>query len=275
VTTIQAARSMLFVPGNRPDRFAKAAASGADLVVLDLEDAVPEDRKAQARDAVVAHLRAGGEAAVRINGLGTPWHEEDVSALRGLPHAIMLPKADASPDALRLIADFGSHGTPTLALVESAAGVLTSPELAATAGVERLVFGSLDLAAELGVDPESPTLSQARLALVLASAAAKISLPVDGVTVQIEDEAELSSHAALANALGFGGKLCIHPRQVEVVNAAFSPTAEDVAWAREIVSVVGAAGSGAGVVTLRGAMIDKPVIMRAQRILEASTRQVR
>ena len=253
--------TLLFVPGDRPDRFDKAVAAGPDLAVLDLEDAVAPDAKDAAREAVVGWLAGGGRAAVRVNALGTPDHDDDVAALAAFPVPVMVPKAE-DPDALVRLAERLHDETRLLALVETAAGVL-----AAVTAVERLVLGTFDLAAQLGVSPDDrEAMAGARHALVLASAAAGSAPPVDGVTGDVADEARLRDDLAYAVRLGFGGKLCVHPRQVPVARDAFLPSADDVAWARRVVD----AADGSAVVLVDGAMVDKPVVDRARRILARS-----
>ena len=260
------ARTLLFVPGHRPLLFDKAAAAGADLVVLDLEDAVPPAEKDEARRAVASWLAAGGVAAVRLNSSGTSWHDADVAALAGRTGVVMVPKAE-DPGLLAALAD-RLGGVALVALVETARGVLAAPAVAATPGVARLAFGSFDLAAELGVDPDDrEAMAPARGALVLASAAAGLAPPVDGVTQDLSDGQRLREDVTYAGRLGFTGKLCVHPRQVPVAAAALAPTDADVAWAR---SVVDAAGSGdGGAVSVDGRMVDRPVVERARRILGA------
>ena len=257
--------TLLFVPGDRPDRFAKAVAAGPDLVVLDLEDAVSPDAKGAARDHVVDWLSGGGRAAVRVNAPGTPGHDEDLRALSAAPVPVMVPKAEG-PAALAALAGRLHPDTAVLALVETAAGVLAAPSLAAVPGVTRLVLGTFDLAAQLGVSPDDrDAMAGARQALVLASAAAGLAGPVDGVTGAVGDDDRLRDDLAYAVRLGFGGKLCIHPRQVPVARQAFVPGPDEVAWARRVVD----AADGSGAVLLDGAMVDKPVVDRARRILAA------
>lgn len=261
--TLASARSLLFVPGDRPERFGKALASGADAVVLDLEDAVAVQKKELARDAVEGFLAAGGSAVVRINAGDTQWFAEDLVMAGRQRCAVMVPKA--TPAQLESVAAALSPGIPLIALVETATGVLESRDVCAVAGVVRAAFGSIDLSAELGVDPEDPdALRYARSALVMGSTAAGIAAPLDGVTTVVDGEETLASDARRAARLGFGGKLCIHPRQVAAVNDLFSPTADDVAWARSVVDA--AAGEGAWVVD--GRMVDKPVVQRAVQIME-------
>ena len=174
----------LFVPGDRPERFAKAAASGADAVICDLEDAVAPANKPSARSAVAGWLREH-RAYVRVNAAGTPWHERDVATLAGLPGLIgvMLPKAE-TPAEIRALG-----GVPVVPLVETAAGVENVAALATAPGVQRLAFGSIDFALDCGMDELDETLLYARSRLVLASRAARIEPPLDGVTAKLDDPA--------------------------------------------------------------------------------------
>lgn len=266
--TLDVARSFLFVPGSRPDRFDKAAACGADVVVLDLEDAVPADDKHAARAGVVAWLTGerrprGVLAAVRVNAADTPWHEADIAALLGTDASVMLAKAEAGP-GLRAL---GRSGRPVVALIETAVGVLDAREIAATPGVVRLAFGSFDLAAELGIDPvDAEALQAARSALVLTSAAAGLPGPIDGVRAAVEDQEGLATETERARRLGFTGKLCIHPRQIDTVDRLLGPTEIEISWASGILAAVPADG----VSLIDGQMVDKPVIDRARRIAAAA-----
>jgi len=253
--TVTDSVAVLFVPGDRPERFARAAATGA-LVVIDLEDAVRPGDKPAARDAARSWLAAGNRAVVRINGVGTEWHAADVAALSTVDGATaMLPKAE-EPAAIEALADALGPSPSVIALVETAAGVLNAARVALAPGVLRLAFGHLDLAAQLGVDPGST--------LVLASAAAGLPGPIDGVTTDLSDDGPLAADAAYARTLGFTGKLCIHPRQIAVVAGVFGPTADELAWATRIMS---AAGDTTAVVTVDGHMVDRPVVERARRLL--------
>lgn len=256
------ARSWLFVPANRPERFVKAVASGADLAVIDLEDAVPADRKESAREAAAAWLAGGGEAAVRINPADSEHHAGDVAALAGVAglRAVLLPMA-VSAESLAALHDRLGPDVPLVAQVETAAGLLAAVELARAPGVVRLAFGHLDFAADIDAAPVPEALAHAQSSLVVASRVAGIAGPVDSITTDLDDEATTRDDAARARRLGFTGKLCIHPRQVAAVNDAMSPTPEDVAWAERIV----AAGDGA--VRVDGQMVDAPVVARAERIL--------
>jgi citrate lyase subunit beta/citryl-CoA lyase len=255
---IAAARSFLFVPGHRSDRFAKAAAAGADVVVLDLEDAVGADRKDEARENVRAWLAEGHDAVVRVNAAGQPWHEDDLAAIAGRATAIMLPKAEDP----RQVAGVPAAVIP---LLETAIGIERASAICRVASVIRPTFGSVDLAAQLGVDHRShEALRHARSAVVLAAAAAGCGAPIDGVTTAVEDEAALRADVGHAVTLGFTAKLCVHPRQIATVNAGFTPSVAEVEWAKAVV----AAGSDGSVSVHNGQMVDRPVLLRAQALLE-------
>lgn len=256
----QAAQTFLFVPGDRPDRFDKALAAGADMVIIDLEDAVGPDDKNSARQVVRDWLSHTGttRVAVRINASGTSWHSEDLAALSSPDQVLVLPKAK-SPIEIT--------ASPLIALVETATGLCDAREIAATASVIRLAFGSFDLAAEIDVDPlDHESMLLARSHLVLASAAAQLPAPIDGVFADVTDPAGLSAETTRSRALGFGAKLCIHPSQPVVVASAFAPTANELAWAHQIAEAVANADDPA-VITVAGRMVDRPVIERAHRVI--------
>jgi citrate lyase subunit beta/citryl-CoA lyase len=261
-------RTYLFVPGDRPERIAKALVTEADAVVIDLEDAVASAAKPLARDSV-SQVLAGldvqemARVVVRINDDATPWHEDDVALLAA--HrvlCVMLPKAERVESIARL--RLACPDIAVLALVESARGVLAAEAIAMTAGVQRLVFGTIDFALDLDLSGDPAGLEYAAARLALASRAAGIAAPVAGVTTAIDDEAVLRAEVARARAHGFGAKLCIHPRQLAIVHAALAPTADELSWARRVIE---AATGSAGAVQLDGRMIDKPVIERARRTL--------
>lgn len=257
VVTLQSARSFLFVPGDRPERFLKAVASGTDVVVLDLEDAVSAENKGAARQAVSAWLSETGHALVRIG------RDEDVEALRGLPGllGVMVPKAE-NPEALSRISEAVER--PVIALIESASGVLAANSLASVPGVARLAFGELDLAADIAARPNQRAMLMARSLLVLASRAQGLPGPLDGVTAKIDDDSLLKDDLHAALELGMSGKLLIHPRQVAVAHDAFRPSAEEVTWARRVVE---STEGGEAVAKVDGLMVDAPVLLRAQAIL--------
>jgi citrate lyase subunit beta/citryl-CoA lyase len=249
------ARTVLFVPGDRPDRFAKAAAAGADAVLLDLEDAVAPADKEAAREHVLAWLAAGNDAVVRVNAAGTRWHEADL-AVAGLAAAVVLPKAERAADVART-------GPAVIPLVETAAGIAAAGEVCAAAGVVRPAFGNIDLAAELGVDPAShPALLFARSALVLAAAAAGCAPPIDGVTAALDDPAVLRRDVEHALELGYTAKLCVHPRQIGPVHDALRPSEEDIAWANRVL------GAGESATAVGGHLVDRPVQLRARLLLD-------
>ena len=264
MTSIERARTLLFVPGDRPDRFDKAVASGADVVLLDLEDAVAPDRKDAARSAVERWLTAGGRAAVRLNASGTPGYERDLASAVSAS-GVVLPKAE-SPEVVAALVAALPPGTPVLPLVETPRGLLAVSEICSVPGVARVAFGNADFAAELGVDPASHlALAAARSQIVYASAAAGCAPPVDGVTTSVRDSSALLADARHARELGFTGKLLIHPSQVEPVARLMAPTAEEVRWAREVL-----ASAGDGVSVVDGHMVDEPVLRRARRVLEST-----
>lgn len=266
-----AAASYLFVPANRTERYAKALACGADAVIVDLEDAVGPQLKDQARTALAGWLRENGAQPklwIRINAADTAWHEDDVACFAGSDIAgFVLPKAE-DPAAASAIARRGKSGQGVIALIETAAGVAAMRQIARAEGVSRLAFGSIDLQVDLGMqcDELESELAHLRLELVLASRLAGIASPIDGVTTTFDDMDFLGAAVQRSLRLGFGAKLCIHPRQVAAVNAGFRPSAAELAWAREVMAAVEKSDGGA--ISLNGKMVDKPVILQAQRFLQ-------
>ncbi len=258
-------RSYLFVPGDRPERFAKAAASGADAIILDLEDAVGPAGKDSAREHVAAWFAGGGTGIVRINGADSPWFRADLDMLaRCGASGVMTPKAD--PVSVGLVAARVPE-CPQTALVETVAGLASLRETARISGVARLAFGNVDFGADARIPAGGNALDPVRLEVVLASRLADLPPPVDGVTVEIGDEAALAADVTRARATGFTGKLCIHPRQIEAVNAGLSPSEAEVAWARRVLAAL--EGAGGAVVQVDGKMVDRPMITQAQRVLAA------
>jgi citrate lyase subunit beta / citryl-CoA lyase len=257
------ARSYLFVPATRPDRVGKALASGADAVVVDLEDAVAETDKAAARQSL-GDLAPAAACVVRVNGADTPHHRADMAAVAALDwvSAVLVPKVE-DPDVLDAVRAALAPGRLVLAIVESARGILAADAIAA-GGAARLVFGVVDFLADVGVGPGPEVLLYPRSRLVLASVAAGLPRPIDGPHLAIADAAGLAADAAAARALGFGGKVCIHPTQVAIVNDAFAPSAAEVHWAR---GVLAAAAVSSGVFIYEGAMVDEPVLRRARSIV--------
>ncbi|WP_283139379.1 HpcH/HpaI aldolase/citrate lyase family protein [Rhizohabitans arisaemae] len=259
----------LFVPGDRPERFCKAAQSGADEVIVDLEDAVASADKERARESAAVWLAGGGAAWVRINGSDTPWHDDDLACLSGLTGlaGLVVPKAE-DPAALDRISDAFGGSAALVALVETARGVRDAHRLAEMTPVVRLAFGSIDFALDINAAETDRALLLARSTLVVASRAAGKPAPIDGVTQALGDPRAAAGDAARARALGFGGKLCIHPAQIGAVASAFEPAADQIEWARRVLSQ--AVGQGAGT-TSDGHFVDKAVIERARQILTRVT----
>lgn len=263
-------RTYLFVPATRTDRVAKAQAAGPDAVIVDLEDAVPISDKAAARDAASRDLCGTTGLFVRVNGPETKWFEEDLKLCAAIGVAgVVVPKAE-DPEHLRHVTQRLPAEVPILPLIETARGFGNLAALCAVPRVQRLVFGSIDFQVDLGITGEGEELLYFRSGLVLASRLAGLQSPVDGVTVEINDAKVVRDDALRARRLGFGGKLCIHPRQVAPVNECFRPTADDIAWAKRIVEAADVAKGGA--VAVDGKMVDRPVILKAEEILRESER---
>jgi citrate lyase subunit beta/citryl-CoA lyase len=267
MTCLAALSLLLFVPADRPDRYARAFAAGADAVVIDLEDAVAAGAKDRART-LLSHARDTVAAAacvpiLRINPENGADHGHDIALLRALPfQAVMVPKVEAEA-TVRRVAE--ATGLPVLALIETARGLAASRAVAAGARLAtgaRLAFGSVDFAADLGCAHSREALLAARAELVLASRLADAAPPIDGVTVCIDDPEAVRDDAAYAASLGFAGKLLIHPAQVAPAAAGLRPSAAELAWAERVL----AAGPDGGAVRIDGAMIDAPVRRRAEQI---------
>jgi len=259
------ARSYLFVPGNRPDRFDKACSAGAHAVIVDLEDAVPPGKKAAARQAVAAWLNPGQPVFVRINGADTVWFSEDLELCQGPGiSGVVLPKTGSVED-IQSLEQWLSPSSAVLPLIETAQGFWNALAIARLPRVKRLIFGPIDFQLDLGILGDRDELLYFQSQLVLVSRLAGIQPPVDGVSTAIEDAGRLRADATRARSLGFGGKLCIHPKQVPIVNACFVPRPEEIAWARRVVEAD--ARSGGAPVSLDGQMVDRPVVLKAQRIL--------
>nr|WP_298104204.1 CoA ester lyase [uncultured Shinella sp.] len=258
----------LFVPGDRPDRIQKAVSSGADAVVIDLEDAVAQANKADARSSLATSLtQAAVPLIVRINAVGTPWHAEDLAIVSGLPvDAVMLPKAESARDA-QVVGE--RTGLPVVALIESAAGIENVVSIAKA--VRRLAFGSIDYAADLSMGHTRQSLLMPRSQLVYASRLAGIAGPIDGVTTAIADEDTVKSDCAHAVELGFTGKLLIHPVQIKPAKHAFAPSEQELEWASRIHAMAECSG---GAVRVDGQMIDAPVVARARQILDRAQRTI-
>lgn len=258
-------RSYLFVPGNRPDRFAKACAAGADAVVLDLEDSVAPADKLKARAAVAAWLTAAQPVLVRVNTSDSEWFRDDLSLGRKPGVAgVLLPKAERVEEILLVAEHFGAE-LPILPQIETAQGFRNAFALAGAKPVKRLLFGSIDFQLDLGMAAEEEELLYFRSQIVLDSRLAGIQPPVDGVTTDINSMERVRADTLRARRLGFGGKMCIHPKQVPVVNECFTPSAEEEAWARRVVEA--SLESRGAATSVDGKMVDRPVLARAEGIL--------
>lgn len=281
-------RSKLFVPGSRPELFAKAAAGEADALSFDLEDAVPAERKQSARADVAAFLasdlarNAHKRLIVRCNALDSPYFADDIAALAlpGVNLQINLPKPGSAADVLAAVAVLEaaerangvSRPLTLLANIETPQALLDAAAIAAAhPRVTGLQLGLADLFEPYGIDRADPAnVHAAMFAVRMAAAAAGIEA-IDAARADVEDEAGFMAEAGRARALGYAGKSCIHPRQVAWANAAFAPTPEALAWARRIVEAAAAAQrEGRGAFLLDGRMIDAPFVERARALLQAA-----
>ncbi len=259
------AYSYLFVPGTRPDRYTKALESGAGAVIIDLEDAVSAADKPKAREAVAQHLADLPPVLIRINGIETEWFHDDLMMCKHHKVAgIMLPKAEQAGDIEFIATQLGAE-IPIYPLIETAKGMSSAGDIARSRNVKQLAFGSIDFQLDMGIADDDQGLLYFRSHLVLASRLANIAAPIDGVTVAVNDQNALRVDAQRSRGLGFGGKLCIHPNQIGLVNSAFGPSEQEIAWAKRIVDSAATAQGAA--VLVEGQLVDKPVLLRAQAIL--------
>lgn len=264
-------RSYLFVPGDRPERFGKALATPAHQVVVDLEDAVYPEAKVSAREGIARWLSNDlsdiekKRVVVRVNAFGTPWHEDDVRMLResGLA-SVMVPKSEDAEE----MADIASrcvNGVLLVALIESVVGVVRMRSIANEKTVSRLAFGSFDYCVDAGVEGNERELDYVRSQFVIESRYANLPAPVDGVTLSVDDAALIAEDVATGKRFGFGAKLCIHPKQVELVNRGFAPSEADRAWAERVLAKL--AENPKGAIAVDGKLVDKPIVNRARRIV--------
>ena len=288
-------RSILFVPGDRPDRYAKALAAGADAVSIDLEDAVAPGRKAEARGSVVRLLAemstpsrrdTGTPAAprphiiVRVNDPESDEGRRDAAALAGgpTPDAFMIPKVTTS-EGLRNAWRLLGADTPLVPIIETALGLENAARIGAVSPVSpagavspapaapmvaALIFGGFDLSAELGAKPGWETLLYARSRVVHAAALSGLDA-IDMPSRDLADMSGLRTEAVKARSLGYAGKVAIHPAQIPVIHEAFTPSTEEVQRARRVIDADRAAGGGA--VALDGRMVDRPLVEAASRLL--------
>lgn len=263
--------NFLFVPGTRPERFAKALDSGANGVILDLEDAVAQEDKESARNAIRTAWPAFSadqkkRLVIRTNSPGSQFYSADLILAQELQVACLLIPKSESVDQINGAA-LVLENTAIIPMIETAVGLDRLREIANANQVLRLALGNLDLQADLGMvcDPQETELQTARYQIVLASRLAHIAPPIDGVTPSTDDLERITDDAERAKRMGFGGKLCIHPKQVPIVQAAFMPTEEEIHWAKRVIEADQASKGGA--VKLDGKMIDRPVVILAKRTL--------
>ena len=270
------ARTFLFVPGNRPDRFSKAIASGADAVVFDLEDSVPPADKQAARRSIVDQWveaqRSGVPLVVRMNPESAAEAPADLAALQNVKGlaAVMVPKAE-SPQCLARVRD-ALNNAVLIPLIESAAGYEAVNAIAAVPSVLRLAVGHIDYMADTGIvcDEDESELVPLRHAVAIATRIHGLAAAIDGVTSLTGDGQRLRGDVLRARRFGFGAKLCIHPQQVAVVHAAMAPTPQELEWAHRVVEADRTAGGAA--VQLDGRMVDRPIVLLAQRQLALARR---
>ena len=262
-------RSFLFVPANRVERFDKALNAGSDAVIIDLEDAVPSDLKVEARQQLSQWLQQNPEKQImlRVNARQTAWFLDDIALIQ-YPNvsAIVLPKAESSAD-IEVITQ--TKAIAVYPLIETPLGFAQVRQIAATEHVQALMFGSIDFQLEMGMNGGYQELLYFRNEIVLASKLAGIAAPVDGVTVDIKNDELLRLETTQAKNLGFAGKLCIHPLQINMVNQVLSPSPAEIEWAQRVVNAASEAQGQA--VSLDGKMVDLPVIRKAEQILQQAT----
>ncbi len=263
-------RSVLFVPGNRPDLAEKAPRSKPDAVVLDLEDAVPVTGKEAARLSVseaAERLRGQVRIWVRVNPPGTPWFEADVEGVPAGVDTVVVPKLESEDQVAGLRDAAGGRGV--VAGLETVRGVLDA-RLLLEAPVVGCYFGAEDYVADLGgVRTEGNEEVSTPRALVAMAARLCGVTALDMVTLDFHDEARFLAEAAQARALGYAGKLCIHPAQVPLARSAFSPTAGEVDWARRLLAAF--EGAGSMTIAFEGQMVDEVVAARARSVLAAAS----
>jgi citrate lyase subunit beta/citryl-CoA lyase len=282
-------RSLFFVPGGEERKLDRARGAGADTLLLDLEDSVAIAEKERARDLVAAFLRGGdfggAEPAVRVNPPETAWFEDDLeAAVAAGAEAVLLPKVADAATLVRVTEQLAAveararraASVRILALIETAAGVVNAVAIArATDRIDALCFGHVDFSRDLNLpvaDAEDGVVLHARTAVAIAARAGGVA-PIDTVFADVRDDAGFRRDAALGVRLGFDGKLCIHPSQVALANAAHTPSPEQVVFATRVLEAEReAAKAGKGVFTVDGKMVDAPVVAAQRRVLERARR---
>ena len=278
--TIRRRRTALYMPASNARAIAKARELACDVVILDLEDAVAPDEKARAREQVVTEVRAGGfgdrELVVRINGLDTPWGADDAAAVGEIgADAVLVPKVSQVGDLAAVRGLLGADGPPVWAMIETCAGVLALPSLAAAAGSMRLaalVAGTNDLAKEMRCRPgaDRMPLIPALACIVTAARAAGIAA-LDGVCNALDAPDRLAAECAQGAMLGFDGKTLIHPAQLAAAHAAFGPSAEDLAWAHAVTAAFAVAeNADKGAIRLDGQMVERLHLAEAEAMVASA-----
>ena len=260
-------RSYLFAPGHVEKHLHRVFEAGADAVMLDLEDAVPPHAKQRAR-AMVAEVLTDRSAWVRINAVGTEPAAADLDAVGPLAAGIRIPKVESARD-VKWVRDRVPADTPVICAIESARGILGAQEIASVPGVRHLSLGGVDLRRDLGAGEGGLPTLYARSHLVAVSRATGLEPPIDSVYARLDDEAGLRAETELARSLGFFGKSAIHPRQLPIVHDVFTPSDDELEWARTVLDAFERAG-GAATKLPDGEFIDLPVADRARSMLEHS-----
>lgn len=259
------ARTFLFVPADRPDRFPKALASGADVVILDLEDAVDPARRTIARREASRAISEGHRLAVRVN---SPGCEDGLTDLEELalasPVAVVIPRAERAADIDTVARAL--PGTPLVPLIETAAGLEAAHEIARISGVARLAFGAVDYTLDIGAEPVDEVLGYVRARLVVISRAAGIAAPIDTPSLELADARVVEQAARTARRFGMGGKLCIHPFQIPIVASVFEPSRTEISAARRLL----AAANDDGAARIDDRMVDRPLLQRARQVLRSA-----
>ncbi len=256
-------RSWLFAPGHNEKLLRQVFDAGADVVLLDLEDAVPAEMKDRARD-MVAEVAVSRACWVRVNRAQSEECRRDLKSLAGTVSGLRLPKVESAAEVAWV--SERAPGVPLDCTIESARGVLAAVEIASAPSCASLSYGSLDFAADLGIAGGEQETLFARSMLVVASRAGGKPPPSDGVHPILDDDEGLRNEAEAARRLGFFGKSAIHPRQVPIINAVFAPTPDEVAWARRVLAAFQESG-GAATKTAGGEFVDMAVAQRAHRLL--------
>ncbi|MCU1526463.1 MAG: putative citrate lyase beta subunit [Frondihabitans sp.] len=269
------ALTYLFVPGDRPERFQKALDTGTDVVIIDLEDSVAPGNAGMALENAVAAITSPSkiQALIRVHSATTELFKDELSAIADAVSTsesgllgLVLAKAETAEHIAEVVRRL-PVGSVVIPLIESAVGLLRAYELAAVPGVARLAFGAVDFSLDIGGASTDDDLSYARSHLVVASRAARVTAPVDSPSLNISDTSVVEHAARRAKSRGFGGMLAIHPAQLAPIRRGFSPSDEEVRWAREVLEVEG------GAAQVHGRLVDRPVFDKAHAILNARKEQ--